>query len=80
VKFSVKSVYPISTSLGAEKSQPDWELTAMELKDLFVGYKSRKQDRFTQGNHDLRYVRISVFKQTSQIDKKGGGTDTKKLY
>jgi hypothetical protein len=74
VKFSVKSVYPISTSLRATSCRTSWELATMEVEYLFMGDGSRNRGQITEGNYVFRYLKIGVLNAKPQT-KQAGGTD-----
>ncbi|MEH2081743.1 MAG: hypothetical protein V7K89_17695 [Nostoc sp.] len=74
MKFSVKSIYPISTSiLCATNCRTNWESAAMEVEYLFMGDGSQNHGQFTEGNDDYKYVAISALIAKPQLDQKSGG-------
>lgn len=72
VKLSVKSPYPISTSLRATNCRANWESAAMEVEYLFMGNGSREHGQITEAKNDLRYDSISVLIAAPQLDKRSG--------
>ncbi len=58
--------------MRVEKSQSNWELTAVEVEYLFMGCGSRKHRHFAEGNRDFRYARINVLNRAPQIDEESG--------
>jgi hypothetical protein len=74
VKFSVKSIYPIYTSiLGATNCRSGWESAAMEVEYLFMGDGSRNHGQITESNYDFRHLSINVLIVKPEIDEKSGG-------
>ncbi|MEH2455488.1 hypothetical protein [Nostoc sp.] len=73
MKFSVKSIYPISTSLYATNFRAGWESAAMEVEYLFMGDGSRNFGQITEGNHDFRHLSISRLIAKPQLDEESGG-------
>ncbi|MEH1907570.1 MAG: hypothetical protein V7L05_21140 [Nostoc sp.] len=73
MKFSVKSIYPISISLGATNCRAGWESAAMGLEYLFMGDGSRNHGQITEGNYDFRCLSISALIAKPQLDKQSGG-------
>ncbi|MEH2363994.1 hypothetical protein [Nostoc sp.] len=73
MKFSVKSIYPISTSLGATNYRAGWESAAMGVEYLFMGDGSRNHGQITEGNYDFRCLSISALIAKPQLDEKSGG-------
>ncbi|MBW4479881.1 MAG: hypothetical protein KME54_24285 [Tolypothrix brevis GSE-NOS-MK-07-07A] len=59
MKFSVKFVYPNSTSSRAANCRFSWESAAMGVEYLFMGDHRHNQRQITEGNHDFRFQRIS---------------------
>lgn len=59
MKFSVKSIYPNSTSLRAANCRFSWESAAAGVEYLFMGDDRQNQWQITEGNHDFIYQRIS---------------------
>jgi hypothetical protein len=74
VKFSVKSIYPISTSFCTTNCRAGWESAAMEVEYLFMGDGSRNRGQITEGNYVFRYLKIGVLNAKPQT-KQAGGTD-----
>ncbi len=72
MKFSVISIYPISTSLCANQSQTSWESAPMGVEYLFMGLICLKSGKFTEGNHDSKYARIGVLNRAPQLKHKSG--------
>ncbi len=72
MKFSVKSIYPISTSLCATNCRFGWESAAVGVEYLFMGRNCRKQGKFTEGNHDSIYASIGVLDRAPQLDEESG--------
>ncbi|MBD2384089.1 hypothetical protein H6G32_01320 [Cylindrospermum sp. FACHB-282] len=73
MKFSVKSAYPISTSLRATNCRFSWELVAMGVEYLFMGGGSRDQRHNTEGNYDFRDISINGLNAKPQLDARSGG-------
>ncbi|WP_373527179.1 hypothetical protein [Nostoc sp.] len=73
MKFSVKSIYPISTSLCATNCRGNWESAAMEVEYLFMGDGSQNHRQITEGNYDFRYLSISLLIARPQLDEASGG-------
>nr|WP_322744003.1 hypothetical protein [Nostoc edaphicum] len=74
MKFSVKSIYPISTSiLCVTNCRTNWESAAMEVEYLFMGDGSRNHGQITEGNDDYKYVGISALIAKPQLNQKSGG-------
>jgi hypothetical protein len=72
VKLSVKSPYPISTSLRETNCRVNWESTAREVEYLFMGKGSREHGQITEAKNDLRDDSISLLKSAAQLDKRSG--------
>ncbi|RAM50653.1 MAG: hypothetical protein C6Y22_15850 [Hapalosiphonaceae cyanobacterium JJU2] len=72
MKFSVISIYPISTSLCANHSQTSWESAPMGVEYLFMGLICLTLGKFTEGNHDSKYARIGVVNRAPQLKHKSG--------
>ncbi|OCQ97153.1 hypothetical protein BCD64_16375 [Nostoc sp. MBR 210] len=72
MKFSVKSIYPISTSLCATNCRLRWESAAMEVEYLFMGDGSHIHWLVTEGNYDFRYLGIGVLNAKPQLKKISG--------
>jgi hypothetical protein len=73
VKFSVKSIYPISTSFCATNCRAGWELAAMGVEYLFMGDGSRNHGQITEGNYDFRHLSISALIAKPELDEQSGG-------
>ncbi|MEH2106563.1 hypothetical protein [Nostoc sp.] len=74
MKFSVKSIYPISTSiLCATNCRASWESAAMEVEYLFMGDGSRNHGQITEGNDDYKYLSIIALIAKPQLDEQSGG-------
>ncbi|OKH11115.1 hypothetical protein NIES592_22605 [Fischerella major NIES-592] len=72
MKFSVISIYPISTSLCADQSRTSWESAPMGVEYLFMGLICLKLGKFTEGNHDSKYARIGVLNRAPQLKERSG--------
>jgi len=75
VKFSVKSIYPISTISTASQAtnrQGRWEFAAVEVEYLFMGKNSQHQGQRTKGNYDFKYPSINLLNRKPQIEIKSG--------
>jgi hypothetical protein len=72
VKFSVKSIYPISTSSQATKCPGSWEFAAAEVEYSFMGKNSQHQGQSTKGNYDFKYPHINLLNTKPQIEIKRG--------
>jgi hypothetical protein len=73
VKFSVKSIYPISTSLCATNWRTGWESAPVGVEYLFMGDSSQIHWQITEGNDDFIYLGIGVLNAKPQLDKESGG-------
>ncbi|AFZ25096.1 hypothetical protein Cylst_2923 [Cylindrospermum stagnale PCC 7417] len=73
MKFSVKSAYPISTSLSATNCQFSWESAAMGVEYLFIGSGGRDHRQNTESHYDFRYISINGLNAKPQLDKRSGG-------
>jgi hypothetical protein len=74
VKFSVKSIFPISTSiLRPTNCRAGWELAAMGVEYLFMGDGSRNYGQITEGNYDFRHLSINRLIAKPQLDEESGG-------
>jgi hypothetical protein len=73
VKFSVKSVYPISTSLCATNCRASWESVTVEVEYLFMGDSNREHRQITEGNDDFRYIGISMLSGQLKINENSRG-------
>ncbi len=65
MKFSVKSVYPISTSLRVANCRFSWKSAAVGVEYLFMG-------QLTQGNHDSRSASIGVLNAVPKLEQRSG--------
>jgi hypothetical protein len=72
VKFSVKSIYPISTTLRATNCRAGWESVVVGVEYLFMGDGSRNYRQITEGNNDFRYLSIGVLNAKLQLDEGSG--------
>ena len=72
MKFSVKSVYPNSTSLRAANCLTSQESAAVGVEYLFMGDGSRDFRQFIQSNHDFWYANIAVLNAAPKRNKKSG--------
>jgi len=72
VKFSVKSIYPISTSLRATNCRFSWESAAMGVEYLFMGDDSQIHGLITEENYDSRYLGIGVLNAKPQLNHISG--------
>jgi hypothetical protein len=72
VKFSVKSIYPISTSTKAINCQGSWEFAAMAVEYLFMDNDSQRQGQIRKGNYDFKYPSINLPNRKPQIEIKRG--------
>ena len=72
MKFSVKSIYPISTSLQATKRLGSWEFAAADVENLFMGKDSQHQGQRTKGNYDFKYPSMNLLNTKPQIEIKRG--------
>ncbi|AFY34734.1 hypothetical protein [Calothrix sp. PCC 7507] len=68
MKFSVKSNYPISTSLRAIDCRASRELVAAGVEYFFMGDGSQKHGQIAEGNNDFRYLGISGLNAKPQLD------------
>ncbi|MBN3950359.1 MAG: hypothetical protein V7K14_08365 [Nostoc sp.] len=73
MKFSVKSIYPISRYLCATNCRAGWESAAMGVEYLFMGDGSRNHGQITEGNYDFRHLSINALIAKPQLDQKSGG-------
>ncbi|WP_375499213.1 hypothetical protein [uncultured Nostoc sp.] len=74
MKFSVKSIYPISTSIFcATNCRTGWESAAMEVEYLLMGDGSRNHGQITEGNYDFRHLSISALIAKPELDEETGG-------
>lgn len=72
MKFSVISIYPISTSSRATNCRASWELAAAGVEYLFMGDGSQIHWQITEGNYDFRYLSISALNAKPQLDEGSG--------
>lgn len=72
MKFSVKSIYPISTSLRTTNWRFSWESGAAGVEYLFMGDGGYKDGQITEGNYDFIYVSIHGLNAKPQLDKRSG--------
>ncbi|MDP5016452.1 hypothetical protein FJR11_15660 [Anabaena sp. UHCC 0187] len=72
MKFSVKSIYPISTSSQATKCLGSWEFAAADVEYLFMGEDSQHQGQKTKGNYDFKYPSINLPNRNPKIENKRG--------
>lgn len=72
MKFSVKSIYPISTSLRVTNYQADWESAAAGVEYLFMGDGSRNHRQITEGNYDFRDISFNLLSAKPQIGVSSG--------
>ncbi|MBE9037833.1 hypothetical protein [aff. Roholtiella sp. LEGE 12411] len=72
MKFSVKSIYPISTTLRATNYRAGWELAVVGVEYLFMGDGSQNYGQITEGNNDFRYLSIGVLNAKLQLDEGSG--------
>ncbi|MEH2192407.1 MAG: hypothetical protein V7K98_07145 [Nostoc sp.] len=74
MKFSVKPIYPISTSiLCPTNCRGSWESAAMGVEYLFMGDGSRNYGQITEGNDDFRHLSINGLIAKPQLDQESGG-------
>ncbi|MBW4453043.1 MAG: hypothetical protein KME55_10365 [Nostoc indistinguendum CM1-VF10] len=72
MKFSVKSIYPISTSFPTTNCRTGWESAGMEVEYLFMGDGSRDHGQITEGNYDFRHLSINGLIAKRQLDEESG--------
>jgi hypothetical protein len=72
VKFSVKSVYPISTSLRVANCRFSWKSAAMGVEYLFMGDGSPSKWQLTEGNYDSRYASIGALNAAPKLEQRSG--------
>jgi hypothetical protein len=72
VKFSVKSLYPISTSIAATSCQFSWESAAAGVEYLFMGNGGRIYQLITEGNYDFRYLGAGVLNAKPHLNQISG--------
>ena len=73
VKFAVKSVHIISTSLCNAICRASWELVPVGVEYLFMGDENRKRWQVTEDNYDFRYISMSVLSLKREINHSSGG-------
>ncbi|MBD0304747.1 MAG: hypothetical protein ICV85_22080 [Tolypothrix sp. T3-bin4] len=73
MKFSVKPIYPISTSFSTTNCRTGWESAGMEVEYLFMGDGSRNHGQITEGNYEFRHLSISAAIAKPQLDQQSGG-------
>ncbi len=74
MKFSVKPISPISTSiLCATNCRASWESAAMGVEYLFMGDGSQNHGQITEGNYDSRHLGISALIAKPELDEQSGG-------
>ncbi|BAZ26447.1 hypothetical protein NIES4073_73550 [Kalymmatonema gypsitolerans NIES-4073] len=72
MKFSVKSVYPISTSLRVANCRFRWKSAAVGVEYLFMGDESPNKWQLTQGNDDSRHASIGVLNAVPKLEQRSG--------
>ncbi|MBD2202875.1 hypothetical protein H6G33_03005 [Calothrix sp. FACHB-1219] len=72
MKFSVKSIFPISTSLGATNCRSSRESALLGVEYFFMGNGGYKYEQFTDGNYDLRDISIDGLSAKPQLDITSG--------
>ncbi|OUL28695.1 hypothetical protein BV372_24435 [Nostoc sp. T09] len=72
MKFSVKSIYSISTSLCATNCRASRELASLGVEYFFMGNGGQKDGQITEGNYDFRYRSIIGLNAKPQLDKRSG--------
>ena len=72
MKFSVKSVYPISTSLRVVNCRFSWESAAVGVEYLFMGDGAQNKWQITQGNYDSQYGSIRVLNAVAKLERRSG--------
>jgi hypothetical protein len=73
VKFSVISIYPISTSTYAADSRFIWESAAVGVEYLFMGNNGNPNKlQHVEGNGDSRYASIGVLYAAPKLEKESG--------
>ncbi|MFN6570504.1 hypothetical protein [Dendronalium sp. ChiSLP03b] len=72
MKFSVISIYPISTSLLATNCRASWESAAAGVEYLFMGDGSQIHRQLTEGNYDFRYLNIGALNVKPQLYERSG--------
>ncbi|TAF09663.1 MAG: hypothetical protein EAZ77_04690 [Nostocales cyanobacterium] len=66
MKFSVKSLYPISTPSYPSGYQASWEFAAVGVEYLFIADGSQHPRQNTEGNYDSRYISFDVLNSKPQ--------------
>lgn len=72
MKFSVITVYPISTSLRATNCRFSWELAPVGVEYLFMGNGSQNKWQLTEANYDSQSDSIGVRYAAPELDKESG--------
>ncbi|NMG07041.1 hypothetical protein DP117_09175 [Brasilonema sp. UFV-L1] len=72
MKFSVKSVYPISTSLRVANCRLSWKSPALGVEYLFMGDGSLNKWQITEGNNDSQYASIGVLNAVRRLERRSG--------
>ncbi|MCF4969688.1 hypothetical protein [Nostoc sp. CMAA1605] len=72
MKFSVKSIYPISTFLRATNYRSSWELGAMGVEYLFMGDGSHQPEQITEADYDFIFFSIDRLNAKPQSNLRSG--------
>jgi hypothetical protein len=72
VKFSVKSIYPISTSSHAANCQASWEFAGVGVEYLFMADGSQRQSQNSEGSDDFRYISFDRPNGKAKINIRSG--------
>lgn len=72
MKFSVKSVNPISTSLRVVNCRFSWESAALEVEYLFMGDGTQNKWQIIQGNYDSQYASIRALNAVAKPERRSG--------
>ena len=72
MKFSVKSVYPISTSLPVANCRFSCKSAAVGVEYLFMGDESPNTWQLTEGNYDSRYASIGALNAAPKLEQRSG--------
>ncbi|MBD2628282.1 hypothetical protein H6G56_17760 [Anabaena variabilis FACHB-164] len=76
MKFSVKSIYPISTSSRVAQFPGSWEFGAAEVEYLSISADSQHQGQNTEGNDDFyydpRYISLNLLNSKPELDVRSG--------
>jgi hypothetical protein len=72
VKFSVKSIYPISTTSHSTIWQTSWKFAAVGVEYLFMGDRSLHGGKNTEGNDDFRNSGFDAPNSKPQIETGSG--------